>query len=71
VAVAGETATLSVTVTGEFADFEASAVLVADTVTDAGLGTIAGAMNKPEDDTVPRVIFPPETPFTAQFTSLL
>jgi hypothetical protein len=43
VVVTGETEMLSVTATEELADFVVSAALVAVTVTDAGLGTVAGA----------------------------
>jgi hypothetical protein len=62
---------LSVTVTEKLADLVVSAVLVAVTVTAVGLGTMAGAVNKPEVDTVPTVLFPPVTLFTDQLTDWL
>jgi hypothetical protein len=66
--VAGETTILNFTVTEEFADLVVSAVLVAVTVIAEGLGTIAGAVKKPEDDMVPTVLLPPPTLLTDQLT---
>jgi hypothetical protein len=62
---------LSVTVTEELPDLVVSAVLVAATVIAVGLGTMAGAVNKPEDDMVPTVLFPPVTLSTDQLTDWL
>jgi hypothetical protein len=62
---------LSVTVTEELADLVVSAVLVAVTVTAVGLGTMAGPVNKPEDDMVPTVLFPPVALSTDQLTDWL
>jgi hypothetical protein len=70
VVVDGETEMLSVTVTEELADFVVSAALVAVTVIDAGLGTVAGALNKPEEDMVPTVLFPPAVPPTLHVTAV-
>jgi hypothetical protein len=58
----------SFTVTEELADFVESAVLVAVTMTAAGFGTMAGAVNKPDEDIVPRVLFPPAVLLTDQLT---
>jgi hypothetical protein len=58
----------SFTVTEELADFVESAVLVAVNMTAAGFGTMAGAVNKPDDDIVPRVLFPPAVLLTDQVT---
>src|SRR6266404_1358161 len=53
------------------ADFVLSAWLVAATVTVVGLGTTLGAVYKPVAEIVPRVLLPPATPFTDQFTAVL
>ncbi len=47
---------------------DGSAILVAETVTIAGEGTIDGAVYNPLVDTVPTVEFPPAIPFTDQVT---
>jgi hypothetical protein len=52
------------------ADFVESAALVAVTVTTADV-TEEGEVYNPLELTVPTVSFPPETPFTDQFTLLL
>ena len=44
---------------------------MAVTVTPAGLGTLAGAVNSPDVEMVPVVEVPPVTPFTCQVTELL
>src|SRR4051794_15096808 len=54
-----------------FADFVLSAWLVAATVTVAGLGAAFGAVYKPLAEIVPRVLLPPATPLTDQFTAVL
>jgi hypothetical protein len=48
-----------------------SAWLVAVTVTEAGLGTVAGPVYSPEEEIVPSVLFPPATSFTLQVTAEL
>jgi hypothetical protein len=48
-----------------------SAELVAVTVTEAGLGTEAGAVYNPEELTVPTVELPPRIPFTDQVSVVL
>ena len=71
VAVAGETvraaAGVCVTVTVAEANWLESAALVAFTVTGLGVGRDAGAVYKPDVDTVPTVELPPATPLTLQF----
>ena len=61
-----------VIVTLAFPNFAASATLVALTLTVAGEGGVAGAVNTavvaPFATTVPSVAFPPATPFTLQVT---
>jgi len=47
-----------------------SAWIVAFTVTVAGLGTAAGAVNSPVELIVPEAEVPPVTPFTLQVTAL-
>ena len=39
-------------------------------MTLAGLGTVAGAVYKPELEIVPKVAFPPATPFTLQLAAV-
>jgi len=46
----------------------ASAVLVACTVTTLAIGTVMGALKRPLVETVPKLEFPPMTPFTDQLT---
>jgi hypothetical protein len=41
------------------------------TVTETGLGTVAGAVKRPLLLIVPTVVFPPATLFTSQTTELL
>ncbi len=65
----GEEAEVMVTVAD--ADLLVSACEMAVTVTVAGLGTVAGALNAPEVEIVPVVAFPPVTPFTCQVTAVL
>ena len=48
-----------------------SAKLAARTVTVLGLGTMLGAVYKPEALIVPEAIFPPATPFTCHVTAVL
>ena len=59
---------LSVMVTAAEPTALASAALAAATVTAGGDGRLPGAMYKPVEETVPRVEFPPATPFTDQVT---
>jgi hypothetical protein len=59
------------TVTLELADAVGSAALVALTVTEAGLGAVAGALYSPLVVIVPTVEFPPVTPFTDQVTPVV
>ena len=58
----------TVTVTIAEPDLLLSVWFVAVTVTFAGLGTDAGAVYRPEVDTVPTVELPPATPLTLQLT---
>jgi hypothetical protein len=62
---------LAATVTVELPDAVVSATLVALTVTEAGLGGVAGAVYSPLVEIVPTVEFPPVTPFTDQVTPVL
>lgn len=57
-------------VTVTLADFVGSAWLVAVTCTVTGFGKSAGAVYNPPGLMVPTVEFPPETPFTLQFTAV-
>lgn len=68
VAVSGETAIPSFTAMEEFADLVGSAVLVAVKVTVAGLGTVVGAVNSPEEDITPALPFPPAVLLIDQVT---
>jgi hypothetical protein len=58
----------AVIVTVEVADFELSACATAETVTEAGFGTLDGAVKSPEVEIVPWTESPPVFPFTCQFT---
>ena len=51
------------------ADFVASSLETTVTVTVAGDGTVAGAVNRPAPETVPTVAFPPVVPLTFQLTA--
>jgi hypothetical protein len=62
--VAGITATMALL---EAVDW---AALCAVTVTELG-GTAAGAVYIPDEEIVPKVVFPPVVPFTNQFTVVL
>ena len=53
------------------ADFVESATEVAVTFTCAGLGTVAGAVYDPLDDTVPHAVPEHPAPFTVQVTAVL
>ena len=48
--------------------FITSACDIADTVTVAGLGTVAGAVYRPVGSIVPALALPPVTPFTCHAT---
>jgi hypothetical protein len=52
------------------AEADSKAALWAVTCTEFD-GTLAGAVYKPEEETIPTVEFPPRTPFTIQFTAVL
>jgi hypothetical protein len=65
----GEAAAVMVTMAE--ADSLPSACATAVTVTAAGLGTVAGAVNTPEVEIVPVPALPPVTPFTCQVTPML
>jgi hypothetical protein len=58
-------------VTLDDADLVGSICKAAVTVTVAGLGTISGAVNRPESLIVPTVEFPPCIEFTCQVTAEL
>ena len=62
---------LSVTVMDELPDFVVSAVLVAVIETAAGLGTVVGAVYRPDAEIMPTVLLPPATLFTDQVTDWL
>lgn len=53
------------------ADVVLSACEIAMIVTVDGVGTVAGAVNKPVVEIVPTVELPPDTPLTSQFTFVL
>jgi hypothetical protein len=53
------------------ADIAVFACETAVTVTVPELGTVAGAVYKPEVEIVPTVELPPVTPFTSQVTAVL
>jgi hypothetical protein len=61
----------AVTVTAAPAVFVVSAALTAVTLTFEGVGTPAGAVYSPPEETVPLIEFPPATPFTSQLTPVL
>src|SRR3989442_4113521 len=65
----GETLTPIVIVTLAEALFVASACEIAVTVAAGGFGTILGAVKIPEALIVPKVAFPPVTPFTCHVTT--
>jgi hypothetical protein len=60
-----------VTVTAAPAVFVVSAALTAVTLTFEGVGTPAGAVYSPLEETVPLMEFPPAFPFTSQLTPVL
>ena len=60
----------AVTVTVAEADLVVSTWESAVTVTVAGFGTLAGAIYRPDVETVPVVAFPPVTPFACQVTAV-
>jgi len=64
-------AAAAVMVTMAEADVLPSACATAVTVTAAGLGTVAGAVNTPEVEIVPVPALPPVTPFTCQVIPML
>lgn len=53
------------------ANFVVFATLIALTFTEGVAGRTAGGVYRPEVETVPTVVFPPVTPFTAQVTLVL
>jgi hypothetical protein len=65
------TTTFGPTVTAEFPLADASAELVAATVTLAGFGCVAGGVYNPLALMVPTVLFPPVTLFTDQETCVI
>src|SRR5437762_8079343 len=65
------TTAAGVMVTCAEADFVGSACDTAVTATVAGFGTTAGAVYRPERDTVPTAALPPLTPLTCQVTAVL
>src|SRR5271167_2974374 len=74
-ALAGVTLTLTgggggglVMVTAALPAADDATMLVACTVTVAGVGTLAGALYRPLVEIVPNAILPPATPFTSQVT---
>jgi len=66
----GETLTPIVIVTLAEALFVASASEIAVTVAAGGFGTVLGAVKIPEALIVPKVAFPPVTPFTCHVTTV-
>jgi len=60
----------AVIVTAEEEVLEVSACATAVTVTVAGFGTVAGAVNKPDVLIVPCVVSPPLTPLTCHVTAV-